>query len=312
MNISTIRQQLREQSGGHIFLMIGAILFSFVVLGLLVYRERVVFLNYDWQLRWHFIVQGFLVFTVALFLAALVWADTMRAMGSTLSIWLHVYYYCISHVAKRIPGTVWYVASRGLLYKKHDEPMLHVSVATGIEFVITFFAGALVSLAAVSYSLIQISQRNILSLVGIILLGLLLVHPNCVNWVLKKRKFVDLPKWNYIDIIRWLIGYVVIYILGGVILFLIGNAVVPIDVKHLPYIISIWSFIATLSVVVFFLPSNLGFNEVGLSLLLSAITSSSLAVLIAILTRFLIIIYELIALAVIVLLQRILVQNKTA
>ena len=58
--------------------------------------------------------------------------------------------------------------------------------------------------------------------------------------------------------------------------------------------------VGVLSVVVFVLPSNFGLTEVGLSLLLSAIMPSSLAVVVAVLTRVLMTIFSALACGMIV------------
>lgn len=304
MSIGLLVKKIREQSRAQLLLIAGTLLFSTFILGILIYRERTVFLEFDWQFRWRFLIQGFALFTVALIAAALLWADTMRVLGSTVSTRLHVRYYCISHIAKRIPGSIWYVASRGYLYKQQGELIRRVTVAAGLEFVVLFLAGVLVSIIAAFYSLVNISERNIIIFIALALSGFLIIHPRCIKWLMQRIDLTDLPDWRYVDILRWLVGYAFLYIIGGVVFFWIGNAVTPIALQHLPFIIGAWSLIGTLSFVVFFLPSNLGFSEVGLSLLLSTIIPSSMAVLIAVLLRLVQIVYELIGVGLIVLLLR--------
>jgi hypothetical protein len=67
-----------------------------------------------------------------------------------------------------------------------------------------------------------------------------------------------------------------------------------------------------LSYAVFFLPNNLGFTEVGLSLLLANLVPSSFAVIIAVLTRFSILIYEIIIALLVITLLRFFPQKLTA
>ena len=75
----------------------------------------------------------------------------------------------------------------------------------------------------------------------------------------------------------------------------IAFAVTGVSPAHMAYLIGCWSLVGTLLVVVFFLPSNFGFTEVGLSLLLSAVMPSSLAVLVAVLSRLFTMGFELLA-----------------
>lgn len=300
----SVVQRLYSQKYSYYLLIIATIAISLSVTGVLVYREREVLLTYDWQLRWHFIALACVFFMCAIVGAALLWADIMRVLDSRMAIRLHVRIFCISHIAKRLPGTVWYVASRSYLYKQYDESLRRVTIGTGLEFILIFLAGALVSAIAIFTSTVQISQQNAFMLAGFTLFGIVIIHPRCIKWLMERIHLESSPKWRYSDIMRWLLGYAILYILGGIVLFLIGNAVIPIDVHYLLYVLGIWSVVATLSILVFFLPSNFGFTEIGLSLLLSAIIPSSLAVLIAVMAKFLMILYEFISVGIIVLITR--------
>jgi hypothetical protein len=69
-------------------------------------------------------------------------------------------------------------------------------------------------------------------------------------------------------------------------------------------LIGSWSLVGTLSFLVFFLPSNLGFSEVGWSLLLATLVPSALAVVVAVVNRIIVLIYEIVTVAGILLLIR--------
>lgn len=301
MSAGSLRTRLTGLRLSQILLVVGGILFTVAVLGFLLYRERDVLLAFDWQLRWGYLIAGFFLYAFMVIAASFVWADSMRVLGSQMPMRTHLRYYSLSHVAKRIPGTVWYVAGRVYWYKQDGEPARRVTIATGLEFVLIFVAGVLLTLVAALYSVIEISQRNLLGLLLCALLGLVVIHPRCMNWLLQRMNLKALPEWKYTDILRWLLGYTFMYFCGGVLLFWIGNAVIPIDLEHLLFVIGIWAFVGTISTAVFFLPSNLGISEVGTSLLLSAIIPSSFAVLIAVMVRFVQMTYELILLGVVLL-----------
>jgi len=85
-----------------------------------------------------------------------------------------------------------------------------------------------------------------------------------------------------------------VWIMGGVSLFFIGNAIIPISLSNLGYVIGVWSLVGVLSFVLFFLPTNLGFNEIGFSLLLAQIVPSPIAVLIAVASRICTTIFDLV------------------
>jgi hypothetical protein len=99
---------------------------------------------------------------------------------------------------------------------------------------------------------------------------------------------------KYKNILSWLFIYSLAWILGGIVLFLIGNVVTNISIQQIGYFIGGWSLVGVLSTTVFFLPTNMGITEIGLSLVLSNIMPSSIAVIIAILARLLMIFFEVI------------------
>jgi hypothetical protein len=228
----------------------------------------------------------------------------MHSLGSHVSFRLHMRYFAISHLARRLPGTIWYVAGRGYLYRQQGESVRLVAAATGVELVVSVLAGSLTTLFCAAYALVALQRGQLIGLGLLVGLGLLATHPRALNWLLVKIGRQPAPHLPYIRVLGWLAGYVMLYVLGGLMFFLIGNAVTPIAARHFPYVLGSWALVSTLSVLVFFLPSNLGFTEVGLSLLLTTILPSSFAVLIAVLSRVLMTIYEIIGAGAIVLLIR--------
>jgi hypothetical protein len=62
--------------------------------------------------------------------------------------------------------------------------------------------------------------------------------------------------------------------------------------------------VGTLSFMMLFLPSNLGFTEVGLSLLLATIIPSSLAVIVAVITRIFLLLCEIVGIPILIFLFR--------
>lgn len=304
MSVGALRAKFNNLRVGQVVFAVVAVLLSIAILGYLIYRERDVLLEFDWQLRWEYLIAGFFLYSFMVIAAGCVWADSMRVLGSKISLRTHLHHYCLSHVAKRIPGTVWYVAGRVYLYKQDGELARRVTIATGLEFVLIFVAGVLLTVGAVSSSLLEISQQNLVVLLLCAVLGLAAIHPRSINWMLRRVNLTVLPNWKFTDILRWLLGYTFMYFCGGLLLFWIANAVLPLGIEHLLFVVGIWGFVGTISSAVFFLPSNLGINEVGISLLLSTIILSSFAVIIAVMVRFVQMTYELILLGLVLLFLR--------
>ena len=109
-------------------------------------------------------------------------------------------------------------------------------------------------------------------------------NPRIIHWLLKKSG-VDQTNFQYRKLAAWVGGYVLVRLLAGGLAFCDGNAIYTIPIQSLPYIIGSWTLVGVLSSLLFFSPSNLGFNEVTFSLLLSNILPSPIAVIIALLLR---------------------------
>lgn len=267
--------------------------FSAALLGYLVYREREVLLNHTWTITWWPLLPAALLFGAGLLLATLIWADVMAAFGSRLSRRLHIRFYCLSHLAKRLPGTIWYVVGRGYLYRQEGESARLVTVASGVELAVLVVSGAFVSLIFLAGSVLSFRRSELWVLLVLLALGLGLMHPRVLRLLLTRLSMTAVP-WRYGRVVGWVVLNALIWISGGVLLFFFANTVYPVGWTYLPYVVGVWSLIGVLSVTVLLLPSNLGFTEVGLSLLLGQVMPGPFAVIVALIARLLLIVLDLI------------------
>jgi len=270
---------------------IGTILLSISILAVLIYPQRQTLITYDWHIHWPVILLTFTIFSLNLFVVALIWAWIMNTLGGKLPLLEHLRVYLISHLARRLPGTVWYVASRAVLYKQGNISAKLTMVASGMELLVMIVSGIIISL---------IFAVSIMASYGVgygwfmifAFVGGMLLHPRIVRFVLQKSN-VDLPEvFRFRMVIQWIAAYIVAWVLGGIVLYGVGNIIVEIPPINIPYLIGCWSIIGVVSTTLFFLPSNLGITEVGLSLLLTMVVPAPLAVVVALLARVLLIAFE--------------------
>lgn len=261
-----------------------------LVLGYLVYRQREIILTYHWQFRPIPLLLSFVIFSVALFWVSVIWGWIINHFSKKLVFHKHIRFYIISNLAKRIPGTVWYLASRFQLYNTEGLDLKITAIASGLEMVLITLAGILVTLLFASQTLLEYHISPFIFII-IFIVGLIIIHPKVIQWALR-LKSVEIQSFNYQFVIKGIAAYVISWILGGAVLFETGNLIYPIGIENLPYFITSWSLVGILSTILFFSPSNLGITEIGISLLLSKVVPSSIAVLIAISTRILMILFE--------------------
>jgi hypothetical protein len=231
---------------------------------------------------------------IGLALAAGVWARLMRALGSPLPRLRHLHIYVVSHLGRHVPGTVWYVVGRTALYRGHGEAARLVTLASGVELVISVMAGGLVALVLLALSAARWLGTGAaavwppayaVALVGAVVAGLALLHPPTLRRLLRRIRLGEVPALPWRTTATLLAAYAAIWLLGGAILYLVADLFGQVGREQIGYVVLSWTLVGTLSIVVFFLPSNFGLTEVGLSLLLSALMPSSVAVLVAVAAR---------------------------
>lgn len=259
------------------------LLISVAILGFLVYSQREALFSGQLALRPAYLVGAFLIYLVNLLLAAVAWASIMKSLGAHLPFATHLRYFCLSLVARRIPGTVWYIASRAALYREEGVSGKDSSVASGIEAGVATISAVIGSLLFGVPILAQVTV-SYWGLVAAVIVSLVLVHPRIVTWVLR-RMGREVERFRYRDLATWISLYLLAWIVGGFMLWLTANGISQVALEHLPLFIGSWCLISLLSSLFFFSPSNLGITEVGLSLMLGLVVPTSIAVLIAVFGR---------------------------
>lgn len=268
------------------------ILIAIAILGYLVYRERQLLLAYNWQFHPQYFALTIILYSIDLAIVALVWGLIMNTLGKQLNYLTHFRYFSIANITKRIPGTLWYIANRAQLYmKKGIDPKL-TTVASGMELAVSVLSSVVICVIF-SIPIILQYQLNPIILGIIVILCILVIQPRFMDWILQILK-VEASGFRYPDILKWLIAYLFAWIMGGLLLFSVGNSITSIPIENLPYIIGSFGLVNLLSLAFFFLPTNLGITEVGLSLLLANIMPSSVAVVVAIAFRLIVILYEIV------------------
>ncbi|MBN1371481.1 MAG: hypothetical protein JW987_06035 [Anaerolineaceae bacterium] len=249
----------------------------------MVYQNRNLLESYDWKIRWHFVLIAFGIDGVALLLGSIIWSMIMRSLGVSIGFTVNLRHFCINMLARRIPGTIWYVAYRSQFYARYKIPITIPAIASGIEAIVSVVSAILV---AFMFGIGAISEFISAPwiFIPISLIGLIVLHPRIISWIFMKFG-KEIVEFQYKDVLVWLMLYVLLWGLSGTIIFFIANSVLSISVSYLTMIIGGWALIGALSYILLFLPSNLGFNEVGISLLFSSVIPSSFAVIIALFIR---------------------------
>jgi uncharacterized membrane protein YbhN (UPF0104 family) len=290
-----VMEEGKSSARGRVFRIIttaATVLISAGILGYMIYSQRAALETFTWDFRVVPVVLGFLVFSLDLLLVAVIWGWIMNTIGKPLPLRTHLRVYLISNVAKRLPGTIWYVASRAQMYKEEQISRRFTSLASGVEFTISMISSAMVCFFFAVPTLAQY-RLGFFGIGSVFVIGLVLVHPRFINWSFRKLG-TSAREFTYWKSIQWLLAYLLAWFLSGLFIYQTGTAILPIAPQNLWYIIGSIGLVNLLAAVLFFAPSNLGVTEVGLSLLLSNLVPAPIAVIIAIAVRVLVIVFEII------------------
>lgn len=269
---------------------VGMILLTAGILGYLLYRQREVLFSYHWKLNWAPLAGAMVIHGSALLIGALVWAGVIGVLGPKLDFRQHLRYFCLNMLARRLPGTIWYIVYRAQAYNRFGFSAQITTLASGIELAVGAVSGIVTTFLFAIPILIKLHFSPwLLILILIACVGFL--NPPVLKWIIQKFSKQQ-AQVQYQHLMKWVLLYIVLWVLGGCILFLIINFFYALPVSQISYVIGCWALVGTASQALVFLPSNFGFSEATLSLLLSQILPSSLAVVIAVATRIIFIIFE--------------------
>jgi uncharacterized membrane protein YbhN (UPF0104 family) len=249
---------------------------------------------FEWHIRPFPLVLSFLAYSLALAFAILAWGGIMSNLGTSVPWREHIRVYCVSNLARRLPGVLWHVVGRIALYDHAKAGPAAVSVGSALELVLMALSG--IALAVMTWPTMAAERLHPAWIVGGLVLGLTLIHPRVLHiplqWV-QAPKEADLgPRLQYRQVFGWLLLYGGSWLAGGMVVYALIAAIYPVSLAQLPQIIGAWSLSGMVSVVAVFLPVGLGLRELALGLLLSTFLPDGLGILVAVIIRLLLTLYE--------------------
>ncbi|MHB1004369.1 MAG: hypothetical protein ACYC3S_01860 [Chloroflexota bacterium] len=273
------------------------------LLAYLVYRERemlsVYLLNAD-KMNLATVALWYAI-GVAVYMAT--WASIMEQLGGHARLLRHVVVFLIANMAKRLPGTLWYVGGRTVLYSRVGVPTRTVILSSAIEGTLTWLAGVTV---AVPFLAVALPEQRWLWVGGGTTTLLLLLNPKSVRWFLDRAaKGGDLQRVALRHVYLWLALYVTCWLMSGAMFASVVSIFQPVPASRLTWIVGSWTVAGSASMLATFLPSNMGITEITLTGLLSQIVPSGFAALVAVSARVLTTLLDMLAGGLAFLIQRI-------
>ncbi|HBG59599.1 MAG TPA: hypothetical protein DDW97_02360 [Anaerolineaceae bacterium] len=268
-----------------------AVLFAF--LAYTVWKSRQQLLLYLVNANYSQFIIITIIYLIALFLAVLNWSVIMHAFDSAISLWMHAKIYLVSMVSRRLPGTIWYVGGRMLLYKHLGVPSINTASASGIEFIISFIADAL--LAAIFIPLgINLSKTLLIPLGIVVILGLYILQPTNLGKIMVRLKHPLAQPVRTGQVFGWLFLRIALVLTGGLMIFFTIRIFTPIGFDLLLFVLGARALSGAAGMLTYLLPSSMGASDITLLAMLSSIVPTPLATVIALLVRIYTTLFELI------------------
>jgi hypothetical protein len=231
-----------------------------------------------------FVVAG-LVYAGDLALAIVGWGWIIGTLSALWDWPQHIRIYCITAVTRRLPGTMWYMLGRIVMYERLRVARSITAIAGGVEFAATILGGLLVAIITWPIALSG-RQINPLWFVAGLLLGCLLLNPAIMRAVVRRVSPQSAPlDLRYRHLFGWMLLYAVVWCGGGGILYVLTNTIHPLPLTILPTLIGIWATSGLVSLLFSFVPFGLGIQELALSALLGPYVGGPEAIVIALLMR---------------------------
>ncbi len=268
---------------------------SFIVITIgviinLIWVNKDLFRTYITQMRPIWLLYAIVFFFVDFGFALWVWHLMVSKIAGFNDLRLNTKFCLQSNLARRIPGTVWYVASRAILYEEVGVNKKTTSILSALELAFFMVSGLIMTIITLPFwfnventNIKQLDQMWVFLLLP---LGILLVHPKILTSILEKLSKQSLPQqlvWQ--DTIKWLAFFLLTWLTGGLVLFCSINLFLPLSVNYLLITLGIWALSNTISLLGFVTFSFFGLREVSLALLLTQILPTPITILIAIVIR---------------------------
>lgn len=246
------------------------------------------------ELNYSYVALAFLMYPVGMLPTAAAWHALLRALGVPTGFRVNLRIYSLSTVPRNIPGFVWFIASRSLLYQEQDISAALVAAASVVETLFLALTGFIVAgLALLSFGGALPAYMGVIRfapLVAAVLLVVLVAGASALNALFQRihphqqigQVVAQLSKRGVIIALLWMF---MAWSGGGLLLFILAQAIVPLDWALLPVVIGIWGAAGAVSLSVGIGIQGMGIREMTLTALLGMLMNPIVALVLAIAFR---------------------------
>jgi hypothetical protein len=226
------------------------------------------------------------------------WHTIMGRVGGCQDIRTNVRLYSLSCLPRRIPGSIWYIASRLVLYRERQVSYGTTLAATAIETVLLVLSGLIIYVLSLLLTPAQLNPRlrGAAAVALVLAVGVVAWAPilnRGLRWLLGRLGIPGTVDLRPRHVLRILGVFGLAWVGGGLVLYILVSGVTALLAGQLPLLIGVWGAAGAISLVAGLLVQGMGLREVTLAVLLSGYVPLPVAVVISILFRLVLTVGEL-------------------
>jgi len=253
------------------------------------------------EIKYQFIILAIFFYPLGMLPTVAAWHTLLKSLYINVPFSENLKIHTYTLLPRHIPGLIWYVSSRTVMYKDINISGKKILFATSLETILLILTGSTISIIWLPFSrktdehYIILVLSSILALVIVFLINIFSHKINEFIFSLQRRVGITDPmKIKKKEIIISLLWMFCAWIGGGLILFILSYGFTSVKWYQLFYIIGMWGATGAISLSIGSLIQGMGLREISLSLLLSTIFPIINAVVIAISFRLVLTISEII------------------
>lgn len=272
------------------------VIFFFLIRSLVRNWHQIPFASLHFRPAYLLISYIFLLLNFLFFVKA--WQAIIRYLRSDIAFSNAFWVMTASQTAKYVPGGVWFALGRVYLAKNKELSPETIGVSVIIETGLTFLVGILLFFLALSLSRPE-NIVNYLLLIPVFFFFLLVLYPPVLNRLVNLGlKIIKRPairfELSYRQLLRIAFYFLGLWLAQIIGYFLLINSIYPIPTGRIPSLAAIYIISWMAGFIVILAPGGLGVREGTMSLLLSALVPSALAIGISFISRVWITIFEIV------------------
>ena len=220
----------------------------------------------------------------------------MHALGAPISLSQSAWMIATTQIGKYIPGKVWYMIGRVYVGTKEKIDGKSLAVSMVLETCLLLISSSIIFLLSTiingNYSIIYLSIC-----IALTILAITVLHPRILSWTtnfilrLFKKREIQINA-SYPQIIRLSVYFFGLWIAQIIGFFLLIRAIFPISITNIFTVSAAYTLSWIVGFAVVIAPGGLGVREGMMSLLLSSILPTPLAIAISFIARIWITVFE--------------------